>query len=266
MKKVVMILFGFCWVFGAWAQEPGFRLEGISSAVIPVTVDKMTNLVFPDAVQAGVKVSAAVIVQKVRGVENVIEIKALRRDFTATNLSVYGRDGRLYSFVLHYVADDSVLNFRVVAVGIGSVMLTGLPAGADVLRQAAYGLEGKKASLRVSAQAERVMVGLCGVHGADSLEWVVLRVRNRSGLDFVVAGVRYYVEERKRVARRAVQEAAIMPVFTDAPAAIRVSGEVRFAAGFEPFFVGKGRRLVCEIRAKDGRVVRVLLDKVRCGA
>jgi Domain of unknown function (DUF4138) len=263
MKKLVMALFGFCWMFGAWAQGPGFRLEGIPSAVIPVTVDKMTNLVFPEAVQAGVKVSAAVIVQKVRGVENVIEIKALRRDFTTTNLSVYGRDGRLYSFVLHYVADSSVLNFRVVASGSGSVMLSGLPAGVDVLSREAYELEGKKASLRVSAQAERVRLRLCGVFSADSLEWLVLRVRNRSGLDFVMAGVRYYVEEKKKVARRAVQEVEVNPVFTDAPAAIRVGGEVRFSAGFEPFFVGKGRRLVCEVRGKDGRVVRLGVKKVK---
>ena len=76
-----------------FAQGPGFRLEGISSAVIPVTADKMMNLVFPEAVQAGVKVSKEIIAQKVHGVENVIEIKALRRDFTTTNLSVYGGMG-----------------------------------------------------------------------------------------------------------------------------------------------------------------------------
>ena len=91
MKKWVMVLFGFCIVFGALAQGPGFRLEPIGSAVIPVTLDKITNLIFPEAVQAGVKVSTAVIAQKVRGVENVIELKAMRRDFAPTNLSVYGR-------------------------------------------------------------------------------------------------------------------------------------------------------------------------------
>jgi hypothetical protein len=263
MKKLVMVLFGFCWVFGIWAQGPGFRLEGISSAVIPVTVDKMTNVVFPEAVQAGVKVSAAVIVQKVRGVENVIEIKALRRDFPTTNLSVYGRDGRLYSFVLHYVADSSVLNFRVVAFGEGGVMLTGLPAGVDVLRREAYALEGRRAYLNLSVRAERVGVRLCGVYSSDSLEWLVLRARNRSGMDFVVAAVRYYVEDKKKVKRRAVQEVELRPVFTDIPLVIRVRGEVSFAVGFEPFFVGKGRRLVCEVRGKDGRVVRLGVRKVR---
>jgi hypothetical protein len=217
----------------------------------------MTNLVFPEAVQVGVKVSAAIIAQKVRGVENVIEIKALRRDFTTTNLSVYGRDGRLYSFVLNYVADDSVLNFRVVAIGEGQIMLTGLPAGVLVLRRTASELEGRRANLHSSARSDGVKLRLCGVYSRDSLEWLVLRVRNKAGMDFVAAGMKYYLEDRKQVKRRAVQEVEITPVFTDVGAAVSVGTRVSFAAGFEPFFVGKGRRLVCEIRGKDGRVLRL---------
>jgi len=51
-----------------------------------VTLDKMTNILFPGAVRMGVKVSRDVLVQKVRGVENVIEVKAAHRGFQPTNL------------------------------------------------------------------------------------------------------------------------------------------------------------------------------------
>src|ERR1700753_4002658 len=99
------------------AQEPGFHLEGTESRMVPVTGHKMTNLVFPVDIAAGVRVSRDVLVQKVKGVENVIELKALKRDFTTTNLSVYGKDGRLYSFVLRYVEDTSVLDYRIIRDG-----------------------------------------------------------------------------------------------------------------------------------------------------
>ena len=90
-SSVREIVFGFlCMgiVFSLRAQESGFRLEGIESRTLPVTGRKMTNVIFPVDIAAGVRVSKDVLVQKVKGVENVIELKALRRDFPSTNLSV----------------------------------------------------------------------------------------------------------------------------------------------------------------------------------
>src|ERR1700753_3733498 len=102
MKTWMFLLLIGCWI-GSCAQDAGFRLEGEGSGAIPGTVNKMTNLVFPASVRLGVKVTLDVLAQKVRGVDNVIELKAMRRGFPPTNFSVYGSDGRLYSFLLRYV-------------------------------------------------------------------------------------------------------------------------------------------------------------------
>ena len=92
MKKIILLAAVILTTASAYTQR--FRLEAIPSVTIPVTADKMTNLVFPEVIQAGVKVSAEIIAQKVHGVDNVVEIKALRRHFTPTNLTVYGKDGQ----------------------------------------------------------------------------------------------------------------------------------------------------------------------------
>lgn len=39
------------------AQSPDFSLQGIGSANVPATIGKMTNLIFPEAIQTAVKVS-----------------------------------------------------------------------------------------------------------------------------------------------------------------------------------------------------------------
>jgi len=86
-------------------------------------------------------------VQKVRGVENVIELKALKRDFPPTNLAVYGKDGRLYSFVLHYVEDTSALDYRVVpdVAAEPSVRLTGCGwMGGDLPDGMGSGIAGRR--------------------------------------------------------------------------------------------------------------------------
>jgi conjugative transposon TraN protein len=245
----------------AAAQDPGFRLEGIGSAPVPVTTEKMTNLIFPEAVQTGVKVSRDVLAQKVRGVENVIELKALRRGFQTTNLSVYGKDGRLYSFVLQYAPDSTVLNFRVVpgertlaAAGSASaaVMLSGLPADLVTLRLDAVQLAGRRPFLHRSAHTAGLKVELAGMYLRDSLEWLVLEVADRSQIPFLPGYARFFVQDRKAVKRKAVQEWSLGPVYNGMPAEVRGEQRVRFAVGFTPFTVPPDKRLVVELAGLDG--------------
>jgi conjugative transposon TraN protein len=237
------------------AQGPGFQLEGIGSASVPVTVNKMTNIIFPEAIQTGVKVSRDVIAQKVRGVENVLELKAVRPGFQPTNLSVYGKDGRLYSFLLQY-ADSGVLNFRVLPLaGAVPVLLSGLPADLVTLRTDGKRLAGKKPFLNVSAQTQGMKLRLAGLYLRDSLEWVVLELSNRSQIPFRPGYARFFVQDRKQVKRKAVQEVAVAPVYSGMPADVSGRGRVRFALGFNPFTVPGDKRLMVEMAGVDGRTV-----------
>jgi hypothetical protein len=247
----------------ACAQGPGFRLEGIGSAPVRVTVNKMTNIIFPEAIQVGVKVSRDVLAQKVRGVENVLELKAVRVGFPPTNLSVYGKDGRLYSFLLEY-GDSGVLNFRVLPdagkggcpmAAAGSIQLAGLPADVVTLRADADRLAGKKPFLSVSDRTEGMKLRLAGLYLRDSLEWVVLELSNRSEIPFRPGYARFFVEDRKQVKRKAVQEVAVAPVYSAVPGEVGGERRVRFALGFVPFTVPRDKRLMVELAGADGRTV-----------
>lgn len=243
------------------AQGPGFRLEGIGSAAVPVTVEKMTNLIFPEAVQIGVKVSRDILAQKVRGVENVIELKAVRRNFTVTNLSVYGKDGRLYSFLL-YPGDSGVMNFRVdgdlgAAYAGSEVMLSGLPADVVRLRGDALELVGRRGFLHRRVRVDGLRLRMTGVYMRDSLEWVVLDIANRTQIAWTGRFARYFVEDRNRVKRRAVQDWVVAPVYGGLPGPVGGDLTVRFAVGFLPFAVPSGKRLVVELAGADGRMVRM---------
>ena len=129
----MFLLAGMVWGMGVFAQvdSPGYHLEGTVSLQVPVSGMKMTNLKFPVGVASAVKVSKDVLMQRPKGVSNVIELKALRRNFPVTNITVYGLDGVNYSFALHFVEDTSVLNFQVVKDGptVGAWGRSGFPAG-----------------------------------------------------------------------------------------------------------------------------------------
>ena len=229
----------------------------IPSVSIPVTVEKMTNIVFPEAIQAGVKVSAEIIAQKVHGIENVIEIKALRRHFMTTNLSVYGKDGQLYSFVLEYVDDSTVLNFRVLPASGAPIQLSGMPANTPTLRDDAHWLEAIPRHSHVSTRPERLSLHLTGMYVLDSLEWLSFRLFNRSELDFHPETIRFYLQDRKKVRRRAMQEVDIQPLYQDIPPSIDHGKRSALAMAFLPFHISKGKRLICEFRGTDGRMIQL---------
>ncbi|MDO6431571.1 DUF4138 domain-containing protein [Flavitalea sp. BT771] len=251
-------------VFSLRAQEAGFRLEGIESRTLPVTGRKMTNVIFPVAIAAGVRVSKDVLVQKVKGVENVIELKALRRDFPPTNLSVYGRDGRLYSFVLRYVDDTAILNFRVVGDGDGvmhPVRLTGWPVDPETLRASARIVAARRGFLHRWAAADGLLLGLTGVYLRDSLLWLCLQMKDLTGMGFSPGFLRIYSEERKKLKRTASQEVELSPVYCSGFGIVPGNGRLMTAVGLYPFVVGRGRRLVVSVADPSGERVVVLKVK-----
>ncbi len=253
-----------CWLLmavatGSVAQKPVYRLEGVGALVIPVTINKMTNLVFPGPVRTGVKVSPDILVQKVRGVENVFELKALRQGLAETNMTVYGTDGRVYEFVVRFEEAPAVLTYRVLPLGDAApVFLSGLPAGEDRLARDAAALALREGFLRVSARSGRVRLSLQGVYLQDSLQWLAFRCTNGSGIGYRPVFLRCFLRDRKRVKRRAEQEVEVSPVFSHLPTI--VAGREVFALGFEPFVVPADKRLVVEMTGQDGRT---LLLKVR---
>ena len=237
------------------AQEPGFHLEGMASRSLPVTGRKMTNVIFPMDIAAGVRVSREVLVQKVKGVENVLELKALKREFAATNLSVYGKDGRLYSFVLHYVEDTTVLDYRVVRDGDiagADVRLTGWPVNEDRLRVDARMLAERRGFLRRRATANGLGLALKGIWLRDSLLWLSLEVRERTLMGVSTGSVRIYSEDRRKVKRTATQELDITPAYTELIGGLPGLGRRATAVALHPFVLPRGKRLVIAVENEAG--------------
>lgn len=276
----MLLLAGMIWGFAALAQtdSPGYHLEGTVSLPVPVSGMKMTNLSFPVGVASAVKVSKDVLMQRPKGVSNVIELKALRRNFPVTNITVYGLDGVDYSFALHFVEDTPVLNFRVVkdgppgaaggrsgSAGSGNgdhqVMFSGVPVDWVRLESDAAALSSRRAFLHRSVSAGGVRLRLSGIYLRDSLLWLAWGLRNHSPVGFTPAYIRVYVEDARQIKRTASQQAALTPVYASPLGTVPGRGTRFFAAAFVPFVPAGRRRLVVEIADADGGRVLVLRVK-----
>jgi len=248
------------------AQEPGFHLEGTGSPSLPVTGRKMTNVIFPIDIAAGVRVSRDVLVQKVRGIENVIELKALKRDFAPTNLSVFGKDGRFYSFVLRYVEDTTILDYRVVSDGDRGdvqVRLLGWPTSPERLRADGRMLASRRGFLHRRAVADGLRLALKGAYLRDSLLWLSLELQDRTVIGFPGGSLRIYSEDRKKIKRTATQELDMAPFFWEGFGGLRGRGRRVAAVALRPFVAGRGKRLVVEVSDPEGGRQVVLRVKGR---
>jgi Domain of unknown function (DUF4138) len=262
------------------AQGPasGFHLEPLPSREVVVTTAKMTNLVFPVAVGTGVKVSRDVLVQKVHGAANVLELKAARPGFRTTNLSVYTLDGNLYSFDLRYVEDTGVLNYRVVPdtsagwePGMASprpsgwprrlVIPDGLPVDWVSLQADADRLGAAPGFMRHSVKRDGLVVTLRGIWMTDSLLWLSMEVRNRSLIPYRPEYLRVYTEDRKKVRRMAEQQAPVSPVLTSSLPLVAGDSIRPLVMGFVPFSVPRGKWLCVDMAdAGGGRQTILRID------
>jgi conjugative transposon TraN protein len=263
MKQLCIVL--ILLVTGVFVRAqiiPSFTLTGLTAQTVPVTEHKMTNLVFPVAIRAGIKVSRDVLVQKVKGVENVIELKAARPHFAPTNLSVFGLDGRLYSFDLEYADNPPVLNFAVVPAPGGNtstlyperplLLLTGLPVDQASLAEDARALTKEKGFLQASSRNEKMRLQVEGIYLKDSLLWFVLRLHNTAQVPYYPEYTRLFIQDRTKAKRTAIQQATMEPVYEALPDRIGGRSAETFALGFPLFTVPRDKQLWLEVAERSG--------------
>jgi conjugative transposon TraN protein len=239
-----------------------FTLTGLTAQKVPVTEHKMTNLVFPVAIRTGIKVSRDVLVQKVKGVENVIELKAVRSHFAPTNLSVFGLDGRLYCFDLEYAESPQVLNFAIIPTPAGNstlvyqekplLMLSGLPVDESTLKSNAGMLAKEKGFLHHSVRSEKMRLQVEGIYLKDSLLWFTIRITNRAQVPYDPEYVRLLVQDRTKAKRTAIQQNTTEPVFGALPDKISGGSSETFALGYPLFTVPRDKQLWLEVAERSG--------------
>src|SRR5687768_14524787 len=83
----------------------GQHIENIDLAI---SFNKTTSLVFPYSIRSVDRGSRDVLAQKAKGVENVLQVKAGRKGFAETNLTVITADGTLHQFTVTYSDSSSV--------------------------------------------------------------------------------------------------------------------------------------------------------------
>lgn len=267
--RVIMLVGIICLVAQSEVKAQNKNLGEVGKIPIPslcleVGFGNMNNIIFPFDIKSIVWGSSDILVQKATGVENILQVRASKKGFMQTNLSVVTADGEFYSLVLNYVEYPSELNFYVFKDSSGKEVLAKLkdaPFNEDWLNNTAKEVLNQKGFLGNKVKEQKMRLKLDGIFLKENTMWFKIGVKNNSLIDFNPEFVKFYVKDKRKAKRTAVQEKEIVPVVTYPCPVIKGKTNETFTLPFSPFTIPKNQELIIQVNEEAGG--RSLLLKVR---
>jgi conjugative transposon TraN protein len=250
-------------VFQASAQDQSIPLP--SSTIVPhyilsISFNTTTVLIFSAPVKPVDRGDRDILAQKQPGVENVLKLKAARKNFPETNLHVFTADGKVYAFDILYT--DSLASTRNLIRLFDTTkdealapvaVLTGQPVNSE---QLVHYVEELKSLPRThhgpAGHADRMTLRLDRVGIAGPLLVFRLQIANHSNLDYHLDFIRLYVRDRQKAKRTSVQEREILPVYEDAVSTIPGDSTLTHVLVLPAFSLADGKQFVLEAYEKNG--------------
>lgn len=235
-------------------MEP--KVTVIKPYVLPITFYKTTNLIFPYAIKSVDRGSKDILVQKAKGVENILQVKAGKLGFDQTNLTVITADGKLYSYVLNYSDTLTVLNIRFDNASADhpeaffsntSINEAQVKADADtvaIAKETLHGIKDKRYGMKMK---------LSGLYIKDDVLFLRLTLQNHTNINYDIDQLRFYLRDERKAKRTATQELEISPLYAKRDTAVIVGGsEEVFVYALPKFTIPDKKYLAIELMEKSG--------------
>ena len=262
MKKIsVIIVMGFLLVL---INVPVFAQNTLStektSVIEPyhlaITFSKTTNLVFPYSIKSVDRGSKDVLVQKAKGIENILQVKAAKTNFDETNITVITADGKLYSYILNYTNNPSVLNIRFANI---KEEQTNAFFSATHLNEAEIQADGEnvfKANGNMRGVKDKkfgIKLKLNGVYINDEVMYYRIKLQNYSDINYDIEELRFFIRDQQKSKRTATQELEVQPLYIHGDTSV-VAGQSEhvFVFAVPKFTIPDKKFLAIQLMEKDG--------------
>ena len=258
MKAIKSKLAGLCLLLIS-LNSFGQRLDTAKTVLIvpyhlSISYAKTTSLVFPFAVRSVDRGSRDVLAQKATGFDNVLQVKAGRKGFDETNLTVITEDGHLYACILDYSDNPSALSvsFPKTTSKPGMALLTGKPNQA-VMECMAEKVAGERETLNIRDKREGMKLRLAGLYIQGDVFYYQFTLQNKSTISYGIDQFRFYIRDQKRVKRTASQELELKPLYIKGDTSV-VNGHTKNILVFalDKFTIPEKKYLSVEVMEKNG--------------
>lgn len=223
---------------------------------LQLSYSKTTSIVFPYSIKSVDRGSQDVLVQKAKGVENILLLKAGKKNFTQTNLTVVTADGKLYGFVLNF--DDLCPTLKFAAGSKSSddkeVLFSSENENQKEIEQySLLALSKKKKVTGIKTNRFSIELQVTGIFIHQDVMYFRVLLGNNSRINYEIDQLRFFIRDQKKSKRTASQEIEITPFFTTSNISkIPDHSEVLLVFAIPKFTIPEKKYFTLQLNEKNG--------------
>lgn len=251
---VCLVLVAFSGYSQSYNREPTFLEDQFKN--LQIGYSKTTSIVFPYAIKSIDKGSQSILMQKAKGVENVLLLKAGEKNFSETNLTVVTSDGKLYVFILNYNEECPDLNLKVnPSVDLSSeIVFSRENENQKKIEEfTELALFKKKKIISLKREKFGVKLQLNGLLIHQDVIYFRLVLGNDSNINYDIDQLRFFIRDQKKPKRTASQEIEIMPILKSSDiSTIADKSEATIVFALPKFTIPEKKYLTIQLIEKNG--------------
>ncbi|MCI9843653.1 conjugative transposon protein TraN [Flavobacterium pectinovorum] len=255
-KLLVMSYLLFMTISVLAQQSSKNHLSKTESDSLMIAYSKTTNIVFPFAIKSVDKGSPDILVQKAKGLENILQVKAAQKGFFQTNLTVVTADGKLYSFVLDYNEDFPQLNLTLNKTkpdGQEIYFSDEIINDQEIEQYSKLALYDKKKLRGQKESKYDIDFRLNGIFIRDEVMYYRIKITNHSKINYEIDQLRFFIRDTKKIKRTASQEIEITPIYIlNDIDKIQAEAENIFVFALPKFTIPEKKYLAIQLMEKNG--------------
>lgn len=216
--------------------------ESTGQTTLCISTDKTTSLIFPFAIKHVDRGSQSILAQQVKDVPTILLVKAANNDFNETNLSVITDDGSLYSFAVcydlhpatwvHYLPVNNKATTAMYANGI---------------------LDNARTVKHIKDKKWQSVAEITGIYIKNDVLFYQLSIKNNSSVDYTIDFIRFFIRDKKKGKRTAVQEIELKPIYAVGNLnKVKAETTSKLVFALDKFTIPDAKKLILQINEKNG--------------
>jgi conjugative transposon TraN protein len=254
-RNLMIVILAVCSSHYTFSQDAKQRID--------ITFSKTTSIVFQYPIVNVDRGSDDVIAQKVREVENTLQIKAARRNFPETNLTVITSDGKLHHFYVNYSDRPGKQTFS-----LDSTSIVDFTSGVNRMlyeRKVDRIMSNSPSGVSKRDAKFGMKFSLNGIFIDEGEIFYDISIRNKTNIRYDIQSVRFFIRDQKKVKRTAAQEVEITPSYVSTNLNhVNGHGSLRVVYVLNKFTIPDAKNLNIELFEKNGgRNLKLRIDNQR---
>ena len=215
---------------------------GFAQMAISVSNEITTSLIFPCSIKHIDRGTQSVLVQLVDEMPNILLVKASGENIQQTNLSVITDDGDVYSFAISFEIKPTTWVYR-------------LPDNnkSSIVSYARGILDNSKTMRGIKDVKWDIKAAINGIYVKNNTIYYQLKIQNDSPLDYDIELLQFFIRDRKKAKRTAVQEINLVPEYlTGNNRQVKAFSNTSIVIALEKFTIPDAKYLGIQIMEKNG--------------